>query len=131
MLLNLVFNYLLVVLVVLFSVTLWFIRWYKSCVYLIGLDKFDRINYNDILNSIKMVKRKTYHVTKTDDGWQGKVEKGKRASVKGDTKKEVVKKTIEIAKKNENSSVIIHKTDGKFQEERTYPKGSDPYPPEG
>lgn len=78
-----------------------------------------------------MTTRKTYHVTKTDDGWQGKLEGGKRASIKGETKEDVVKKTIEIAKNQENSSVIIHKTDGKIQEERTYPKKSDPFPPEG
>ena len=78
-----------------------------------------------------MAKRKTYHVTKTDDGWQGKLEGGKRASVTGDTKKEVVQKTIGIAKKQDESSVKIHKADGKFQEERTYPKKSDPYPPRG
>ncbi|MFB6340956.1 DUF2188 domain-containing protein [Saccharicrinis sp. FJH62] len=78
-----------------------------------------------------MTKRKTYHVTKTDDGWQGKLEGGQRASVKGNTKEEVLKKTIEIAKNQDNSSVKIHKSDGKFQEERTYPKKSDPFPPEG
>ncbi|NPA37298.1 MAG: DUF2188 domain-containing protein [Chlorobi bacterium] len=78
-----------------------------------------------------MAKRKTYHVTKTDDGWQGKIENGKRASVKGKTKEEVVKKTIEVAKKQGNSSVKIHKRDGKIQEERTYPKGTDPFPPKG
>jgi hypothetical protein len=78
-----------------------------------------------------MTKRKNYHVTKTDDGWQGKLEGGQRASVKGETKAEVVKKTIELAKNQENSSVRIHKTDGKIQEERTYPKKSDPFPPEG
>ncbi len=78
-----------------------------------------------------MTKRKTYHVTKTDDGWQGKLEGGQRASAKGNTKEEVLKKTIEIAKNQDNSSVKIHKSDGKFQEERTYPKKSDPFPPEG
>jgi len=78
-----------------------------------------------------MTKRKTYHVTKTDEGWQGKLEGGKRASIIGDTKSEVVKDTIELAKKQESSSVKIHKGDGKFQEERTYPKKSDPYPPPG
>jgi hypothetical protein len=78
-----------------------------------------------------MTKRKTYHVTKMDDGWKGKLEKGNRASVKGKTKQEVVKKTIEIAKKQGNSSVKIHKQDGKIQEERTYPKGTDPFPPKG
>ncbi len=78
-----------------------------------------------------MAKRKTYHVTKTDNGWQGKIEGAKRASVTGKTKQEVVKKTIEIAKNQGNTSVKIHKQDGKIQEERTYPKNSDPYPPVG
>lgn len=74
-----------------------------------------------------MTDRKTYHVTKTDEGWQGKVEGGKKASTTGATKEEVVQKTIEIAKNyNGNSNVIIHKQNGEFQEERTYPKGSDP-----
>lgn len=75
--------------------------------------------------------RKTYHVTKTDEGWQGKKEGGDRASVTGETKEEVLKRTIEIAKKQGDSSVVVHKQDGKIQEERTYPKSSDPYPPEG
>lgn len=75
--------------------------------------------------------RKNYHVTKTEKGWQGKLEKGERASVVGITKKEVIQRTIEIAKRQPNSSVKIHKTDGKFQEERTYPRKSDPFPPEG
>lgn len=42
-----------------------------------------------------------------------------------------LKQTIEIVKKQDNSSVIIHKEDGKIQEERTYPKKSDPFPPKG
>ncbi len=78
-----------------------------------------------------MKPRKTYHVTKTDNGWQGKKEEGKRASITGETKEEVTKKTIELAKSQGNTSVIIHKTDGRFQEERTYPRSSDPFPPEG
>lgn len=78
-----------------------------------------------------MPRRKTYHVTKTDGGWQGKVEKGERATIKGCTKEEVVKQTIEIAKNQGETSVVIHKSDGTFQEERTYPKSTDPYPPEG
>jgi len=75
--------------------------------------------------------RKIYHITKTDDGWQGKKEGAQRASVTGVTKEEVTKKTIELAKKQDVSSVIIHKQDGKIQEERTYPKSSDPFPPKG
>lgn len=75
--------------------------------------------------------RTTYHITKTDNGWKGKRENGERASVIGSTKDEVVKKTIEIAKNKGDTSIIIHKKDGTFQEERTFPKGSDPFPPEG
>lgn len=74
-----------------------------------------------------MSQRKTYHVTKTADGWQGKAEGGQRASTTGSTKAEVMQRTIEIAKNHSgNSNVIIHKQDGKFQEERTYPRSSDP-----
>lgn len=70
---------------------------------------------------------KTYHVTKTEDGWQGKAENGKRASATGATKEEVIKRTIEIAKNQpEPISVRIHKADGKIQEERTYPGSADP-----
>lgn len=78
-----------------------------------------------------MKKRETYHVTKTEKGWQGKKEGGKKASVIGDNKADVVKETIKIAKKKDYSSVIIHKENGKIQEERTYPKKSDPFPPKG
>jgi hypothetical protein len=78
-----------------------------------------------------MTKKKTYHITKTDNGWQAKLEGGQSASITGRTKDEVVKNTIEIAKKQNNSSVKIHKSDGKIQEERTYPKKSDPFPPKG
>ena len=70
--------------------------------------------------------RKKYHITKTDNGWQGKLEKGQRASVVGSTKAEVQQKTIDLAKNNNNSQVFIHKADGKFQEERTYPRSIDP-----
>lgn len=83
------------------------------------------------LSNDKIMARKVYHVTKTEDGWQGKAEDGKRASVTGSTKEEVVKRTIEIAKNQGDSSVKIHKSDGKIQEERTYPKSSDPYLPKG
>jgi len=69
---------------------------------------------------------KKYHITKTDDGWQGKAEDGKRASVKGGTKKEAVDKMIDLAKRQGDVSVIIHKQNGQFQEERTYPRSSDP-----
>lgn len=74
--------------------------------------------------------RDIYHVTRRpDDKWQGKQEGGQRASVVGDTKADVQKRTIEIAKNKDLSQVKIHGADGKFQEERTY--GKDPFPPKG
>jgi hypothetical protein len=78
-----------------------------------------------------MSKRVTYHVTKTKDGWKGEKENGKRASATGKTKKKVMRETIEIAKNKGNSSVVVHKANGRIQEERTYPRKSDPYPPKG
>ena len=78
-----------------------------------------------------MSKRTDYHVTKTEEGWQGKKEGADRASVVETTKAEAVEKTIAIAKNQPESSVKIHTADGKIQEERTYPRSSDPNPPKG
>jgi len=70
--------------------------------------------------------RKIYHVTKTEIGWQAKLENGSRASALGAVKESVVKSAIEMAKNHNNSQVIIHKSNGRFQEERTYPRSIDP-----
>lgn len=77
-----------------------------------------------------MSDRKKYHVTQNPDGtWKGKAQGGQRASVVSDTKADAMRKTIEIAKNQQDSQVIIHKRNGKIQEERTY--GNDPHPPDG
>ena len=78
-----------------------------------------------------MSNRKKYHVTKTESGWKGAIENSKRASVTGSTKAEVQKKTIDMAKRGGVSSVVIHGQNGRIQEERTYPRTSDPFPPKG
>lgn len=76
--------------------------------------------------------KKRYHVTKTEEGWQGKLENAQRASVTGDTKEAVLNRTIEIAKNYGNSEVIIHKQERNLiQEERTYPRSKDPIKTEG
>ncbi len=68
-----------------------------------------------------------YHITQRPDGkWQGKQEGADRASVVSDKKSDVQKETIHIAKNKGDASVIIHGQDGKFQEERTYPRSEDP-----
>ena len=64
-----------------------------------------------------------------DGTWKGKARGAERASIVGDTKAEVMSRTIEIAKNQQDSQVIIHKKDGEIQEERTY--GNDPHPPKG
>lgn len=75
--------------------------------------------------------RKIYHVSPSSNGWKSKVERGKRSSVVKPTKAEVLTRTIELAKSDGNASVVIHKANGKIQEERSYPRKSDSYPPKG
>jgi hypothetical protein len=75
------------------------------------------------------MKRKTYHITKTETGWEAKAEGNERASFTAETKEAIIQKTTESAKAQGNASVVIHKADGKIQEERTY--GNDPFPPKG
>lgn len=69
---------------------------------------------------------KKYHITKTEKGWQGKAQGGKRASKTGETKQEVFDAIRDVAKRQGNTSIIIHKADGTIQEERTYPRSADP-----
>jgi len=77
-----------------------------------------------------MSDRKKYHVTQREDGkWQGKAQGADKASFIRDTKAEAVQRMSEIGRNQNNTSVLIHKTDGTFQEERTY--GNDPHPPDG
>lgn len=77
-----------------------------------------------------MANRKVYHVTPNPGGgWQGKAEGAQRASVVADNKEEVVERTTELARNQMPSQVIIHKSDGTIQDERTYQ--DDPSPPEG
>lgn len=74
--------------------------------------------------------RKVYDVTKTNDGWKSTARGGERASAVGDTKEEVVQRAAEIARNQSgDTQVVIHKSDGTIQSERTY--GNDPYPPKG
>ena len=69
--------------------------------------------------------RKTYHITKGDDGqWKGKLEGSQRASVSAETKAAAVERTIELAKQAPLGQVVIHKGNGAIQSERTY--GKDP-----
>jgi uncharacterized protein YdaT len=77
-----------------------------------------------------MSDRKKYHVTQRPDGqWQAKGEGASRASAVTRTKAEAVDRARDLAKAQPLGQVIIHKSDGTIQSERTY--GNDPYPPKG
>ena len=59
-------------------------------------------------------------------GWRGDAKGSNRAVAKGDNKAEVVKRTIDVAKKQPSAQVRIKGKNGRIQEERTYPRSSDP-----
>jgi hypothetical protein len=70
---------------------------------------------------------KRIDVVKKGKGWAG--ESGGRVvpNTEAATKVEAVRKVAAVAKQaTEPVSVRIHKADGKFQEERTYPRSADP-----
>ena len=68
--------------------------------------------------------RKIYDVTQSDNGWQGKARGNERATIVAPTKEQAIQRIAEIAKKNGNAQVVIRKSDGTIQNERTY--GNDP-----
>lgn len=68
----------------------------------------------------------TYHLVKDENQRKLKKEWSERASaVFEDTKKWSLPNAINYMKEH-GGSMIIHKEDWKFQEERTYPKSADP-----
>ena len=71
--------------------------------------------------------RRVYTVeTDPKGGWRGAAKGSTRAVAKGDNKAEVVKRTIEVAKKQPKAQVRIKGRNGRIQQERTYPRSSDP-----
>ena len=66
-----------------------------------------------------------YHITPTPDGWEFKKEGSNRALKKDGTKDGITNQMRDYMK-NHEGSVKIHKKDGTFQEERTYPRSADP-----
>lgn len=71
------------------------------------------------------MRREASRPCKKGEQW---VAEGSGKSVpRGPIKTEAVKRTARAAKREpEPVSVKIHKTDGSFQEERTYPRTADP-----
>jgi len=75
-----------------------------------------------------MANSKRIHITGERGNWRGVREGGERATFTAPTKQAAIEKGRAQAQK-EQGQLIIHKTDGKIQEERTY--GKDPFPPKG
>lgn len=66
-----------------------------------------------------------YHITKTDKGWALTKQGAERASKTAATKAELLELSSAFFE-GKTASVKIHKEDGTIQEERTYPRSSDP-----
>lgn len=76
----------------------------------------------DALKSGEVVvgERQVYHVATHEDGWKVEVEGSTRPTSVHGTKDEAVTAARELAKGRVPSQVIVHKKDGKFQNEFTY-----------
>ena len=68
-----------------------------------------------------------YDLSKKDDHWQLKKQGNERATkaFKGN-KEDAIKDSAAYLKSTEGGSLRIHKEDGTYQEERTYPRSKDP-----
>ena len=67
-----------------------------------------------------------YDLKKTGDAWKLTDQITKRTIRVFDTKEEAVPSSADILKKRGDSSLKIHKANGDYQEERTYPRSADP-----
>lgn len=74
-------------------------------------------------------KRKTYHLTYTEDSkkWKVELEGANRASSVHENKENALESARELARKQQPSQLIVHKRDGTIQTEYTYE--DDPKPP--
>ena len=72
-----------------------------------------------------MAKRTTFTVEKASEGWKA-VQAGGGTVSEGATKADVVRQTVRLAKAEESASIKIKGRNGRIQEERTYPRRSDP-----
>jgi hypothetical protein len=73
-----------------------------------------------------MLKRRIYTVSKSREGGWEATESGRGVVATGDRNAEVVRATAKLARKQDSASLRIQRADGRIQEERTYPRGSDP-----
>ena len=77
------------------------------------------------INNLKDFWMQNYHLTKKGEEWRLEKEKSDEALVCCSTKKEAIEKMREYMS-GRVGSVKIHKENGQFEEERTYPRSMDP-----
>lgn len=66
-----------------------------------------------------------YHLSPTSDGWELKKVGAERASKRAATKQELINALADFFD-GKTASVKIHRADGTLEEERTYPRSTDP-----
>jgi 16S rRNA U516 pseudouridylate synthase RsuA-like enzyme len=63
---------------------------------------------------------KRYHVVKSIQGWKVELENSAWSEFRSPVKKEVIQKAVQLAQKEKEGYVIIHKPDGSVEEERVF-----------
>lgn len=66
-----------------------------------------------------------YHLVHKDDQWKLEKQGSERSIRNFETKSEAMNFSVDYMN-NHGGSLKIHKQDGQFQEERTYPRSADP-----
>ena len=75
-----------------------------------------------------MPQKPSQHVVPHDGDWAVRKAGSSRVTETFDTQYEAIERGIEIAK-NQNTELVIHRTDGRIREKNSY--GNDPFPPPG
>lgn len=81
------------------------------------------------MSQTKKHARIRYDVSPRGEQWTVTRHGASRATAVLDTQKDAVAKATAFAKGQRESQVVVHGTDGRIREERTY--GNDPFPPRG
>jgi 16S rRNA U516 pseudouridylate synthase RsuA-like enzyme len=63
---------------------------------------------------------KRYHVVKSIQGWKVELENSAWSEFRSPVRKDVIQKAIQLAQKEKEGYVIIHKPDGTIEEERLF-----------
>jgi hypothetical protein len=74
---------------------------------------------------------RNFHLTKDGEGWILKEEGGREVKSFTSDKQEAIRESATFIESSGEGSLKIHTEDGRFEEERTYPRSADPRKSEG